>query len=52
MGGQGRFKHAKEMGVRCGWTKIRRGVQRQRRIGLWFLDCICGRSYKIKSLQK
>jgi hypothetical protein len=31
MGGHEHFKHAREMGVGCGWTRIRRGVQGQRR---------------------
>jgi hypothetical protein len=30
MGGQGRFKHAREMGVGRCWTNIKRGVQRQK----------------------
>jgi hypothetical protein len=30
MGGQGCFKHAREMKVGGGWTKITRGVRRQR----------------------
>jgi hypothetical protein len=30
MGGQGHFKHAKEMGIKCCWTKIGRGIQRRR----------------------
>jgi len=30
MGGQGCFKHAREMGVGHCWTNIRRGVQRQK----------------------
>jgi hypothetical protein len=37
MGGQERFKHAKEMGIGCNWTRIRRGVRGQRRhvCGFW-----------------
>jgi hypothetical protein len=31
MGGQGRFKHAREMGIKGYWTRIRRGIQRRRR---------------------
>jgi hypothetical protein len=36
MGGQGHFKHAKERRRRCGWMRIRRGVQRRRRRSVVF----------------
>jgi hypothetical protein len=42
MGGQGRFKHAKERRRKCGWTKIRRGVRRRRKRYVVF-GLICGR---------
>jgi hypothetical protein len=35
MGGQERFKHVREGGIKCCWTKIRKGVQRRKWIGLW-----------------
>jgi len=31
MGGQGRFKHARERRRRCGWRRIRRHFRRQKR---------------------
>jgi hypothetical protein len=31
MGGQAQFKHAREMGRRGGWTRIRSRVQRRKR---------------------
>ncbi len=42
MGGQERFKHAREMGVGCGWTKIIRGIQGQRRevYGSWIASVV------------
>jgi len=42
MGGQGCFKHAREMGVGCNWTKIKRGVQRQRKkvCGFWIASIV------------
>jgi hypothetical protein len=45
MGGQECFKHAKETGIRCNWTRIKRGVQGQRRhvCGFWItfvVDCV------------
>jgi hypothetical protein len=50
MGGQECFKHVREMGVKCGWTRIRR-VQGQRRevYGFWIayvIDCVESRACK------
>jgi hypothetical protein len=37
MGAQAHFKHARAMGVGGYWTKIRRGVQKQKRT--WSMVC-------------
>jgi hypothetical protein len=42
MGGQECFNHAREMGVRCGWMRIRRRVRGQRRqvCGFWIASMV------------
>jgi len=52
MGGQEYFKHARAMGIRGCWMKIRRGVRREKRTGLGFLVDICSRSCKINGMQR
>jgi hypothetical protein len=49
MGGQERFKDAREIGVGCSWMRIRRGVQGQRIqvFGFWItyvVDCVESRA--------
>jgi hypothetical protein len=50
MGGQAHLKHAREMGMKCCWTKIRRGFRRQRRKSVFvktIVICEEVRVYKI-----
>ncbi len=46
------FQACKKDGNRMGLGEDKKGSSRAKKRSLWFLDCICGRSCRIKSLQK